>query len=70
MFLVKLTKNPNVTQLFESYLNQYKIPMTLTLSPMFLRTASPIVTYDIPVDSAVNGGGFGLMTEAIWSSWR
>ena len=42
-------------------LNQYKIPMTLTLSPMFLRTASRFMTYDIPLDSALNGGGHRLL---------
>ena len=26
---------------------------------MFLRTANRIVTYDVPVDSALNGGGLG-----------
>ena len=35
---------------------------------MILRTASQIVTYDIPVDSAINGGGLGLMNEVIRST--
>jgi len=38
--------------IFDDYLNQYKIPFAVTYSQVFSETAWPIITCDIPVDSA------------------
>ena len=46
-------------------LNQYKIPFAVTYSQVFSETAWPIITCDIPVDSAWSVGGHWLIHWSI-----
>ena len=55
-------------QVSSYYLNNYKIQFVLTFASVISETASRIVTYDIPPDSAWSVEGQSLINTGLWKA--